>query len=125
MPLTEYTHDETGNHWIIETPNPEFTGRRLGVTFVDGEGRTTYIEKAKEFCEVYDYTVVPYTGAPSWDQPVSYDEETGERPAWEEESNPKVTLEAPLERPEGQLKPRKVKDEIAEEKAFSRAVPSA
>lgn len=107
------------------TPNPEFSGKRLGVTFVDGEARTQYLEKAKEFSEVFGYEVVPFTGAPTWEEIPDPMVSAGEHAPWaEEESHRKLPAETPLNRPEGQLKPRRVKDEIAEDKAFSRAVPN-
>ncbi len=107
------------------TPNPEFAGKRLGVTFVDGEARTRDIIRAKEFSEIYGYEVVPFPDAPTWEE---LDDPMGlgpgaVRPEWEdEEASAKRPQEVPLNRPEGQLKPRKVKDEIAGEKAFSKAI---
>lgn len=64
--LAPEPHDEPGNHWIVITPNAEFLGKRLGVGFVDGEGRTTDPDKAREFDLIYGYEVVPFVDAPTW-----------------------------------------------------------
>lgn len=124
MPLTTYAHDEPGKHWIVVTPEPEFQGSRLGVPFIKGEGRTEYIEKAREFSELYNYEVTPYSGAPAWPEPAANpDIQQGVRPEWVIEGSPKTARETPLNRPEGQLKPRKVVDEMRDEKAaFGKAV---
>lgn len=100
MPVTPYTHDETGEHWIVVVPNPEFSGKRLGVTFIEGEARTTDILRAREFSEVLGYEVTPYTGAPTWEG--SKEPTRGNMPEWKPESSPKTAIEtAEAARPQG------------------------
>ena len=123
MPLASYSHDEPGEQWIVRTPDPEFSGKRLFVTFIDGEARTQYMDKAREFSEIYNYEVIPYTGAPTWDVVPEVSETPGARAEWQEESSSlRMVKEKPLGRPEGQMKPRMVKDEINEDRAFRKAI---
>jgi hypothetical protein len=106
------------------TPNPEYAGKRLGVRFEEGEGRTMDILKAFEFSEIYGYDVVAPTGAERWEATLGMNKSAGERAEWSTEGPPKTALEeANAARPVGQfVTPRKVKDEIAEEKAFKKAI---
>ena len=123
MPLRPETHDETGGHWIVMTPNPEWAGKRLGVRFEEGEGRTMDILKAFEFSEIYGYDVIGPTGSERWEATVAMDMSAGERPEWSTESAPKTALEEAIAaKPTGQFKTRRVKDEIGEQKAFVRAI---
>lgn len=94
MAVTSYTHSE-GEHWIIETGNKEWTGNRLGVPFTNGIGRTTFVEKAQEFDEVWNFTVVPYPDAPAWENVSLPVVETGK--AWRTEKPPVVLNELPVE----------------------------
>ena len=102
LPVTPYAHDETGDHWIVVVPNPEFSGKRLGVTFIEGEARTTDILKAREFSDIFDYEVTPFASAPTWH--VAPEAPTGARPEWSKENSPKTALETALaEVPQGQF----------------------
>lgn len=102
LPVTPYAHDETGDHWIVVVPNPEFSGKRLGVTFIEGEARTTDILRAREFSEVLGYTVTPFAGAPAWTE--ATEPPTGGRPEWAHENSPKTAIESAEARaPQGQF----------------------
>lgn len=55
-----------GKHYVIITPNHEFSGKRLGVVFVEGTGRTKYEEKARVFDETFGYDVRLGHGMKPW-----------------------------------------------------------
>jgi hypothetical protein len=62
LALTTYTHDEPITrepHFLVHTPNRNYTGERLGVIFRKGVGRTRSHEKAKRFDEEFNYEVIP------------------------------------------------------------------
>lgn len=62
MALTSYAHDEPTTrepHFLVKTPNRNYSGERLGVVFRKGIGRTRSHEKAKRFDEEFDYEVTP------------------------------------------------------------------
>ena len=67
MPIATYKHDEKGDHFIVGTSNREFSGKRLGVTFIEGEGRTRDPYKAMIFDEVYGYEIILPPGHPGWE----------------------------------------------------------
>jgi hypothetical protein len=67
--LNPYTHEEpctNGDHFIIKTLNPDFSGVRLGVQFGGGVGRTRSIEKAKRFDEEFGYAVTRPPSVEAW-----------------------------------------------------------
>lgn len=72
MPIAKYVHKEKGRDgnpvFIVNTPNPNFTGQRLGVTFVNGEGRTRYIERAKRLSEEFGYNVILPANVEPWEE---------------------------------------------------------
>lgn len=61
LPIARKTHEERTSDGellhLIECPNEEFEGRRLGVRFYNGQAKTIYPEKAKYFSEVLGYKV--------------------------------------------------------------------
>lgn len=67
MAVTTYTHDEPLSKngkpvFKIQTPNPYFTGKRKGVPFFDGLGRTESPRRAKYLAEVLHYDVTLPSG---------------------------------------------------------------
>jgi hypothetical protein len=102
MPLAPYTHDEPGENWIVETPNREFTGKRLGVTFLDGVGYTPDIWTARRLSDEFNYDVIGYTGAERWDEATPEPEVKPSRPA------AKSMKEALAAMPKGQFEPSTV-----------------
>lgn len=70
MALTSYAHNEPTTrepHFIVNTPNRNYTGERLGVIFRKGVGRTRSHDKAKRFDEEFNYEVIPPSeGFTSW-----------------------------------------------------------
>jgi hypothetical protein len=72
MPIAKYTHDLKSQTkdpvFIVRTPNRSFSGKRLGVTFVDGEATFTAKthEIAKRFDEEFGYEVILPTGYKRW-----------------------------------------------------------
>lgn len=63
MPIAPYRHEEGPEWYIVQTANKAWSGKRLGVAFVEGEGWTDDREKAREFAETYGYTVILGIGA--------------------------------------------------------------
>jgi len=63
MPIAPYLHQEGPEWFIVKTQNDAFSGKRLGVTFVEGEGWTDDRLKACEFAESFNYTVILGVGA--------------------------------------------------------------
>lgn len=61
MPIMEHRHEEPGyegkNIFIVNTPNPFFSGTRLGITFINGVGRTKFKERAQRLSEEFGYNV--------------------------------------------------------------------
>jgi len=75
LPLATHSNDKAGNRFLIETLNQEFTGKRFGVRFIDGEGETEDINVAIK-CSNAGYYVVPPTALKKrddWD-PTLFDE---------------------------------------------------
>lgn len=61
MPLATHSNDEPGNHFIVETLNREFSGKRYGVRFVDGEAYVSDPEIARDMCNCLKLFVVAPT----------------------------------------------------------------
>lgn len=102
MPLKEYTHDEPGENWIVETPNRGFTGRRLGVPFLDGVGYTPDIWTARRLSEEFGYDVIGYTGSERWESANTEESVPQPRPV------AKTMAEAMRVQPKGQFVPTTV-----------------
>lgn len=67
MPVLSYTHDEPVSRngkpvFKIQVPNTYFTGKRKGVPFFEGVGRTESPRRAKFFAETMGYDVILPTG---------------------------------------------------------------
>lgn len=67
MPIAPYRHEEDPSWFIVQTPNREWSGKRCGVTFVEGEGWTDDEAVARELDETYGYTVILGAGAKKWE----------------------------------------------------------
>lgn len=90
MSLNTYRHTEAGEHYVIEVPM-DFSGKRLGVQFVGGKGRTKYRQKAREFDERWGYEVTMPEGVEPWVNAESKKPATGED--WVNEGSVAVALE--------------------------------
>lgn len=68
MSVVPYTHDE-GDHFIIRTPNKEWSGKVYGLTFIDGVALldASESELARELDEQFGYEVVLPTGFTPWE----------------------------------------------------------
>lgn len=102
MPLLERTHDEPGGHYIVQVPNTQYSGKRLGVTFVEGEGRTKSREKAIRFSDVYGYDVMRPTGTEGWEIPHDPHEDVEFGTEWELEGAAPVAIEEEDDEPVAQ-----------------------
>jgi hypothetical protein len=104
MPLKEYTHDEPGEMWYVETPNREFSGKREGVTFIDGVGQTADIWTARLFDQYYGYDVIGYTGSERWGEQIEPSAATGkELPEHKNRTAFKSMADAIANLPKGQF----------------------
>lgn len=104
MPLKDYTHDEPREVWFISTKNKEFTGKREGVTFIDGEGETPDIWMARQFDQYYGYDVVGYTGSERWGEQVDAEATTGKTlPEHKNRTAYKTMADALANLPKGQF----------------------
>lgn len=90
MPIAKERHNlkTTEPVYVVITPLP-FTGKREGVRFFEGEGRTKHREKAQRFDELFNYTVILPKGAKPWvnatgDGPVGVDTDDESNPFTED-----------------------------------------
>jgi len=81
MPLAPYSHheDDGGDPiFIIQTPNEKWSGTRLGMVFVNGEGRTRNSWVAQQLSETFGYLIMcPEDFRPDWARDKAPDEDSG------------------------------------------------
>ncbi len=72
MPISKYVHEFKSADgkpvFVVRTPNPEFAGKRLGVTFIDGEAKfaAKTDDLARRFDEEFGYEVTLPSGHKRW-----------------------------------------------------------